>query len=117
MLSIFFISFTLYRYRQIGKLSTYLKRIRRGENALDIRDNKEGELSILKNEIYKVTNMLSEYNDKLKSDKVLLADHMADISHQLKTPLTSMMVMVDLLKDENLPHDKKNNLLLIYIPS
>ena len=107
LLSIFFISFTLYRYRQIGKLSTYLKRIRRGEHALDIRDNKEGELSILKNEIYKVTNMLSEYNDKLKSDKVLLADHMADISHQLKTPLTSMMVMVDLLKDENLPHDKK----------
>jgi len=107
LLSVYFISLTLYRYNQIKKLSAYLKKIQKGEYSLDIRDNKEGELSILKSEIYKVTNMLSEYNEKLKNDKILLSEHMADISHQLKTPLTSMMVMVDLLKDENLPADKR----------
>lgn len=107
LLSVYFISLTLYRYNQIKKLSAYLKKIQQGEYSLDIRDNKEGELSILKSEIYKVTNMLSEYNEKLKNDKILLSEHMADISHQLKTPLTSMMVMVDLLKDENLPADKR----------
>ncbi len=107
LLTIFFIRFTIYLYRQVDTLSIYLKRIRQGEHSLDIRDNEEGELSILKNEIYKVTSMLSEYNERLRSDKVLLADHMADISHQLKTPLTSMMVMVDLLRDEDLPQDRR----------
>lgn len=107
LLSTYFFSFSIYRYSQIKKLSKYLSRIRQGESSLDLRDNKEGELSILKNEIYKVTVMLSEYNERLKEDKILLAEHMANISHQLKTPLTSMMVMVDLLKDENLPLDKR----------
>lgn len=106
-----FLFFTLYRYRQIERLSTYLKRIRQGEHSLDIRDNEEGELSILKNEIFKVTNMLSEYNEKLKNDKIVLADYIADISHQLKTPLTSMMVMIDLLKDENLPPEKRKQFI------
>ncbi len=84
-----------------------MRRICAGEHSLDIRDNVEGELSILKNEIYKVTLMLSEYNKKLQSEKLRLSEHMADISHQLKTPLTSMMVMVDLLGDEDLPPEKR----------
>ena len=107
LLTIIFVIFTLYRYRQIEKLSEYLRKIRQGEHSLDIRDNKEGELSILKNEIYKVTTILSEYNEKLKDDKLFLSNQLADISHQLKTPLTSMMVMTDLLKDENLPIEKR----------
>ena len=107
ILTTLFLLFTLYRYRQIEKLSSYLRKIRQGEHSLDIRDNEEGELSILKNEIYKVTSMLSEYNEKLKDDKAILSDFIANISHQLKTPLTSMMVMTDLLKDEKLPLDKR----------
>ena len=102
-----FLVFTAYRYRQISKLSEYLRRISAGEYSLDIRDNTEGELSILKNEIYKVTLMLSEYNEQLKREKLLLSEQMADISHQLKTPLTSMMVMVDLLRDPNLPEERR----------
>jgi His Kinase A (phosphoacceptor) domain./Histidine kinase-, DNA gyrase B-, and HSP90-like ATPase. len=92
-------------------LSHYLRRISGGEYSLDIRDNKEGELSILKNEIYKVTLMLLEYNEQLKREKRLLSEQMADISHQLKTPLTSMVVMVDLLRDENLPHEKRREFI------
>lgn len=102
-----FFAFTAYRYGQIRKLSDYLRRICAGEHSLDIRDNVEGELSILKNEIYKVTLMLSEYNKRLQDEKLRLSEHMADISHQLKTPITSMMVMVDLLGNEDLPPDKR----------
>ena len=52
--------FTYRRYRRIDQLSAYLHRLSSGERRLDIRDNEEGELSILKNEIYKVTVLLAE---------------------------------------------------------
>jgi signal transduction histidine kinase len=99
--------FTVRRYKNIRKLSVSLRRILSGDYSMDIRDNAEGELSILKSEIYKVTSMLTEYNEQLKQEKLLLADQMAEISHQLKTPLTSMMVMVDLLKNDELPTSKR----------
>lgn len=102
-----FLLYTAWRYRQIDRLSGYLKRITNGDFALDVRDNGEGELSILKSEIYKVTVVLSEYNDSLKREKGQLADSMADISHQLKTPMTSMMVMADLLQEDDLPAAKR----------
>lgn len=107
ILCLLFFYHTKKRHEQIGRLSNYLRRISSGEYSLDIRDNEEGELSILKSEIYKVTLMLSEYNEQLKQDKLLLSNHLADISHQLKTPLTSMMVMVDLLRNPNVSLEKR----------
>lgn len=95
--------FTKWRYREIEKLSSYLQKISSGDFQLDVRDNYEGELSILKSDIYKVTKMLSQQGESLNKDKEKLTDAISDISHQLKTPLTSMMVMVELLRDKNLP--------------
>ncbi|UOQ84342.1 sensor histidine kinase [Gracilibacillus salinarum] len=99
--------FTKERYREIEKLSGYLRKISSGDYTLDIRDNHEGELSILKNDIYKVTLMLSEHSTYLQQEKIRLTDAISDISHQLKTPLTSMMVMADLLSDPNLNEAKR----------
>lgn len=94
-------------YGELEKLSGYLRRICNGEYSLDIRDNEEGELSILKNEIYKVTLMLSKQGELLKKEKMQLADAISDISHQLKTPLTSMRVMSDLLSNNDLESEKR----------
>lgn len=102
-----FIIYTIRRYKDLNDLSEYLRRVSSGDHFLDIRDNKEGELSILKSEIYKVTLMLTEYNEQLQREKLLLSEQMAEISHQLKTPLTSMMMMVDFLSDDNLPEKKR----------
>ncbi|WP_117168898.1 sensor histidine kinase [Paraliobacillus sediminis] len=106
IVSVLFIScslfFTKWRYQEIEKLSSYLRRITNGEYSLDVRDNYEGELSILKSDIYKVTLMLSEQGSLLKEDKIKLTNAISDISHQLKTPLTSMMLMADLLSDQEL---------------
>jgi signal transduction histidine kinase len=99
--------FTEWRYREIEKLSGYLRRISSGDYSLDVRDNFEGELSILKSDIYKVTAMLSEQGSQLQADKIKLMDAISDISHQLKTPLTSMMMMADLLSDPNLNPSKR----------
>lgn len=100
--------FTKWRYREIEKLSGYLQKISSGDFHLDVRDNYEGELSILKSHIYKVTKMLSEQGAVLQEDKAKLTDAISDISHQLKTPLTSMMVMADLLRDKRLDDGKRD---------
>ena len=87
-------------YPDIEELNTYLEKVLSDDDPPEILDIEEGELSILKSNIYKVTTKLKYQKELLKQDKVTLATAMADISHQLKTPLTSMMVMNDLLKSE-----------------
>lgn len=88
------------QYSQIQEIACYTGKINAGDYSLDIRDNREGSLSILKNEIYKITTMLKEQSAALKRDKILLAESLADISHQLKTPLTSLYVLNDLLSED-----------------
>lgn len=87
-------------YPDIEELNTYLEKVLSDDDPPEILDQEEGELSILKSNIYKVTTKLKYQKELLQQDKVTLATAMADISHQLKTPLTSMMVMNDLLKSE-----------------
>ncbi len=99
--------FTRKRYRDIRRLSDYLRNIYNGNYSLDIRDNMEGELSILKSNIYKVTLILLKQAELLKKEKQQLTDALSDISHQLKTPLTSMMVMSELLSKDDLDPEKR----------
>lgn len=106
-----FFYYTCKRYREIQTLSAYLMRIYANHEQLDVRDNKEGELSILKNDIYKVTQTLYEQSEYLQKDKIFLANTLSDISHQLKTPLTSMMVSCDILAQEQLPQDKQQEFI------
>lgn len=104
--------FIRYRYYKINQLSTYLQNLRENRFQLSINDYEEGELSILKSEIYKLTILLTEQSELLLKDKAYLADSLSDISHQLKTPLTSMMVMADLLEQKNLPEEKRKEFVL-----
>ncbi|PRO66401.1 sensor histidine kinase [Alkalicoccus urumqiensis] len=99
--------FTFRRYKKLETLSGYLKKISAGDVSLDVRDNEEGELSILKNDIYKVTSMLAEERSGLKQDKTALTEAISDISHQLKTPVTSMVIMADLLRAPELSEEKR----------
>lgn len=104
------IFFTKRRYSEIDKLNSYLEKVLSGDYAPEILDQKEGELSILKSNIYKATTTLKYQKELLTEDKVRLANAIADISHQLKTPLTSMMVMNDLLQTED-DQNKRNEFL------
>ncbi|MBR6404455.1 MAG: HAMP domain-containing histidine kinase [Eubacterium sp.] len=96
-----FVFFTKRRYEQIENLNDYLARVLAGSDEPELIDQEEGELSILKTNIYKATTTLKYQKELLADDKKQLAAAIADISHQLKTPLTSMMVMNDLLLDED----------------
>lgn len=100
LIIVLFSVITYKRIKEIRLLSEYLSCINDGEFDLDIQDNKEGELSILKNNIYKVVVKLRSQSELLLKDKTYLADSLADISHQLKTPITSMTMMTDLLRQE-----------------
>jgi len=103
VLSMVFFLFIRRRYRTVALLHDYARDIVDGRETLDIRDNGEGEFSILKNQIYTITTMLKEQKAALQREKLGLSDSIADISHQLKTPLTSLSVMTDLLMDEPSP--------------
>ena len=89
------------RYDDIDALNSYLARVLAGDEAPGILDQEEGELSILKTNIYKAASALTYQKELLSKDKAALSNAIADISHQLKTPLTSMIVMNDLLKTED----------------
>lgn len=103
--------YTAYRYKEMEKLADYLVKMQNGDRSLELRDNKEGELSILKNELYKLSVKLNTQAELLLRDKTYLADSLSDISHQLKTPLTSMMMMVEFLEQDQLPEEKRREFL------
>lgn len=101
-ITLYAIAFTKVRYRKINELADYLYQIYMGDFTLDVRDYKEGELSILKSEIYKLTLRMVEQNELLLKDKTYLADALSDITHQLKTPLTSISMMADLIAADHI---------------
>ncbi|MBR5066673.1 MAG: HAMP domain-containing histidine kinase [Lachnospiraceae bacterium] len=105
-----FIFFTKKRYEKINDLNDYLVRVLADSDDGEMLNQEEGELSILKTNIYKTTSTLKYQKELLTDDKKNLAAAIADISHQLKTPLTSMMVMNDLLVDEQ-DEDKRTEFL------
>lgn len=98
------------RYSAISDLSLSIDRILHGQEQILLTDSSEGELSILKSEIQKMTLRLKESADSLKGDKVFLTDAIADISHQLRTPLTSMNLTVSMLSAEDLSSDRRREL-------
>ena len=85
--------------KKLVEITNYIEQINQGNYSLDIDDNTEDELSILKNEIYKTTIMLKEVAENARNQELSLKNSLEDISHQLKTPLTSIMIMLDNMID------------------
>ena len=95
-----FIIFTKARYQSIARLSDQIDLVLHKEDRLDLDELDEGELSILHSEITKMMLRIREQNDALKKGKIHLADSLADIAHQLRTPLTSANLTLSFLEDE-----------------
>lgn len=99
---LFIICFCMYlrrRKKDIFELQDYMDKISRGNYELEINDNSEDELSSLKNSLYKIMVYMKEQADSARIKKVMLAQSVSDISHQLKTPLTSTQVLLDNFND------------------
>lgn len=100
------------RQAHILKICNYMEELVRGNYGLDIQDNSDDELSGLKNEVYKLTVFFREQAEQASANRRALADSVADISHQLKTPLTSVRVLLDNLSDnEDMDADTRHRFL------
>ena len=98
LLTCVFAFFTHARYQELSSLSSKIDAILNGDRNLSFEGMQEGELSILANELDKMVSRLYLTTDQLERESASLADSLADISHQLKTPMTSMSIMCELMK-------------------
>lgn len=105
-----FFAFTKARYQSIARISDQIDLVLHNADRLYIGESDEGELSILQSEITKMTLRIREQNDALKKGKEHLADSLTDIAHQLRTPLTSVNLILSLL--ENNPDEKERRALI-----
>ncbi len=86
------------RAKKIQEIVLLIDRTLHGEEQFDFAEFKEGELAILRDEIYKMTLRLKGQARQLTLDKQFLADSLADISHQLKTPLTALNLLTERMR-------------------
>lgn len=116
--SLIILIFYLYdknKSKKIKEITKMISKINNRQFDININDFNEGELSILKNEISKTTIMLRQVADNSINDKLNLKDSLGDISHQLKTPLTSITIMIDNILDNPDMDEKTRKRFLINI--
>lgn len=98
------------RYRKLAGMSQKLDEILHDDSVVLLQDCEEGELAILHTQLEKLVRRLREQNGNLKQDKILLADSLADISHQIKTPLTSIHLLLNFLQEEEVTVERRREI-------
>lgn len=99
------------RYNRMSELAADINKILHGDNEISLENYSEGELAILHSEIYKMTVRLREQQQSLQEDKLYLADSIADISHQIRTPLTSINLLVQFLSEPGISEERRMKLI------
>ena len=93
-------------YKDIKDMTDYVYNSSEGRN-FDMKNrNQEGQIGLLKTELIKMINILKEKVELLNNEKIFLNEVISDISHQLKTPMTSLIILNDLMY-EDLPKETK----------
>lgn len=107
-----FLVFVHKKKKETLLLTKFMERINKGDYAMQADSNSEDEYSLLHNEIYKTTVMLRKQNETVMRDRVMLKDALSDVSHQLKTPITSIQIMLDnIIDDPEMPPDVRNDFI------
>lgn len=107
VLFVFYELLFLQRRNKVMELCDDIDRILRNDDTISFDDYKEGELSVLSAEIHKMTIRLREQNAELKSEKQFAKEALEDISHQLRTPLTSVMMILGLMRSSELTEKER----------
>ena len=110
---VIFIIYLKLRRRKINQLDRYIQKISRRDYSLDIEECSEDELNSLKNSLYKITVLLKEEAENKKQQNEAILTSVSDISHQLKTFLTSMQIILDnLLESKEMDEQTRERFLL-----
>ena len=99
--------FTKKRYNDISELTYKIDKILHNNDYTNFDVNKEGELAVLNSEIYKMTVRLREQTERLENEKNYLKDYLADISHQIRTTMTSINIMISRLSRQELTFEDR----------
>ena len=110
LIIIFYIIYIIREHRSLSKISTSVNKVLNNDYSIDIKEYHDDYLSSLSSDVYKVISLLKEQRDISYQDKKYLEETLSDISHQLRTPLTSMYVINDLLETK-LSSSKKKEFL------
>lgn len=99
------------RYQGMRLLAGQIDELLHGSDIPEFKHFHEGDLEILRDEIYKMTIRLKEQATLLQKEKNSLADALADISHQIRTPLTALHILLERLRSPELDMDARRQLL------
>lgn len=107
--TIVLLSYNKKREEKISDINSYIGKVNSGNYELKIEENGEDELTKLRNELYKTTVLLRETAENSEKEKTNLSNSLTDISHQLKTPLTSIRIMIDNIQNNPDMDEKTRN--------
>ena len=107
--TIVLLSYNKKREEKISDINSYIGKVNRGNYELKIEENGEDELTKLRNELYKTTVLLRETAENSEKEKTNLSNSLTDISHQLKTPLTSIRIIIDNIQNNPDMDEKTRN--------
>ena len=101
-----FAAFSARRYREIARLAAEVDEVLHGGRRIAFADYREGDVAVLKNELAKMTAALTGATERLGQEKAALADALADVSHQIRTPLTAIGLLVPAIEDATGPAER-----------
>ncbi len=93
-----FVGISLRRHRQIARLTAEIDEVLHAGRTVDFSNCREGDVAVLTNELSKVVARLSRTGDALAAERNALSDALADVSHQIRTPLTAAGLMLPLIE-------------------
>ncbi len=98
--------------RDVNDISGVMLDVVEGKEDYHAEVYKQGSLGLLYTNFYKMVTVLRESQLKTREEKEFLKETISDISHQLKTPLASLNVFLDLLYEDKIPDETKKKEVL-----
>lgn len=99
-------------YSKITKVSRAAERVMHDDFSITLPEDSDGGFALLNHQFNQMSNRIKASLEHLKDDKIFLKNIISDISHQLKTPLSSLIVLNELmLNDKNMDEKTRDEFL------